>query len=121
METLPFFEPCVHHTFIARRQGGHSMTISGRTIFAILITAFTLVGSMGSGNAASVRETLDRLYWHAPGSQDLVATAAGVLVFPTVVKAGFGFGGEYGEGELLIGGRPAGRDKTIPGPVRFQL
>src|SRR5436190_5835181 len=102
METLPLFEPYVHHTVISRRQGGHSMTISGRTISAVLIAALTLLGSMASGNAASVRETLNRLYWHAPGSQALVARSAAVLVFPTVVKAGFGFGGEYGEGEVLI-------------------
>ena len=99
------------------------MTIHGRTISAILIAALTLLGSIGSGNAASgsVRETLDRLYRHVPGSQGLIARSAGVLVFPTVVKAGFGIGGEYGEGELLIGGRPVGRYNTIAGSIGFQL
>lgn len=99
------------------------MTILGRTISAMLIAAITLLGSMGSGNAASgsVRETLDRLYRNVPGSQDLVARSAGILVFPTVVKAGIGIGGEYGEGELLIRGRPAGRYNTIAGSIGFQL
>ena len=97
------------------------MTILGRTISAMLIAVLTLLGSMGSSNAASVRETLDRLYRHVPGSQDLVARSAGVLVFPTVVKAGIGIGGEYGEGELLIRGRPAGRYNTIAGSIGFQL
>jgi lipid-binding SYLF domain-containing protein len=66
------------------------MTMLARTISAILIAALILLGSIDSGNAAggSVRETLDRLYRHVPGSHDLVARSAGILVFPTVVKAG---------------------------------
>jgi lipid-binding SYLF domain-containing protein len=31
------------------------------------------------------------------GARGLGNRAAGVLVFPSVIKAGFGFGGEYGE------------------------
>jgi lipid-binding SYLF domain-containing protein len=99
------------------------MNIRGRTISVILIAAFMLLGAICSSNAegGSVRETLDRLYQHVPGSQGLVARSAGVLVFPTVVKAGFGIGGEYGEGELLIGGIPAGRYNTVAGSIGFQL
>ena len=98
------------------------MNIRGRTISVILIAAFMLLGAIRSGHAeGSIRETLDRLYEHVPGSQGLVARSAGVLVFPTVVKAGFGIGGEYGEGELLIGGRPAGRYNTASGSIGFQL
>ena len=47
--------------------------------------------------------------------------AAGILVFPSVVKAGFGFGGEYGEGLLLIHGRPAGYYNLISASFGFQL
>jgi lipid-binding SYLF domain-containing protein len=97
------------------------MTIFGRTASAIVIAALVVLGTIGSSNAASVRATLDRLYRHVPGTHGLVARSAGVLVFPTVVKAGFGVGGEYGEGELLIGGRPAGRYNTVAGSIGFQL
>jgi lipid-binding SYLF domain-containing protein len=44
-----------------------------------------------------------------------------VLVFPTVIKAGFGFGGEYGEGAMRIGGRTVGYYNTIAASVGFQL
>jgi lipid-binding SYLF domain-containing protein len=47
--------------------------------------------------------------------------AAGVLVFPAVVKAGFGFGGEYGEGALLIHGRTAGYYNDVSGSFGFQI
>lgn len=40
-----------------------------------------------------------------PKAQVYFNKAAGVLVFPSVVKAGIGVGGEYGEGALLVGGR----------------
>ncbi len=98
------------------------MNIRARTISVILIATFMLLGAIRLGNAeGGIRDTLDRLYEHVPGSQGLVARSAGVLVFPTVVKAGFGVGGEYGEGELLIGGRSAGRYNTIAGSIGFQL
>jgi lipid-binding SYLF domain-containing protein len=97
------------------------MTILRRSFLAILLAAFATVATADFGNAASVQGTLSLLYQRYPGSQDLVARSAGVLVFPTVVKAGFGIGGEYGEGELLIGGRPAGRYNTIGGSIGWQL
>ena len=99
------------------------MTTRGRTISFLLIAAFVLFDSVGPSRAVSgsVRDTLDALYRHAPGSQALVARAAGVLVFPTVVKAGIGVGGEYGEGELLIRGQTAGRYNTVAASIGFQL
>jgi lipid-binding SYLF domain-containing protein len=45
----------------------------------------------------------------------------GLLVFPSVVKAGFGFGGEYGEGALLVEGRTVGYYNTVSASFGFQL
>jgi len=97
------------------------MTIRARTIALFMLVAATLLGSFGFAEAQGVGRTLDRLYRHVPGSQALVAKAAGVLVFPTIVKAGIGIGGEYGEGELLVGGRPAGRYNSVSASIGFQL
>ena len=97
------------------------MTTRRRILLAILVTMLAHLGSISFASAASVRGTLDLLYRRYPGSQDLVARSAGVLVFPTIVKAGFGVGGEYGEGELIVGGRPAGRYNTISASFGFQL
>ncbi len=49
---------------------------------------------------------LDRLREYSPEAGELLDKAAGVLVFPDVVKMGFGVGGQYGEGSLLIEGSP---------------
>jgi len=43
-----------------------------------------------------------------------------VLVFPSVVKAGIGLGGEYGEGLLIIHGRPGGYYNLVSGSFGFQ-
>jgi lipid-binding SYLF domain-containing protein len=70
---------------------------------------------------AGVNSTLDLLYRKISGTQALAAQAAGVLVFPTVIKAGMGIGGEYGEGALRIGGKSAAYYNTISGSVGLQL
>ena len=70
---------------------------------------------------AGVSATLDRIYRTIPGTRDLAGRAAGVLVFPTVVKAGIGVGGEYGEGALRMGGKTVGYYNTIAASVGLQL
>lgn len=57
---------------------------------------------------SAVDSTLPRLYSAAPGSRELVAKAAGMLVFPSVIAAGFGVGGQYGEGALRVHSTTAG-------------
>jgi len=44
-----------------------------------------------------------------------------VLVFPTVLKAGFGVGGEYGEGAMRVGGKTVGYYNTVAASFGFQL
>ncbi len=71
--------------------------------------------------SASVNATLDRFFRETPYGRDLANRALAVLVFPTVIKAGFGIGGEYGEGELQIRGRHAGYYNIASASFGFQL
>lgn len=57
---------------------------------------------------ADVEATLTRLYSTVHGSRELVGNARGVLVFPSVIAAGFWVGGEYGQGALRVGGQTSG-------------
>ena len=57
---------------------------------------------------ADVNATLSRLYSTVHGSSELIAKARGVLVFPSVISAGFWFGGQYGQGALRIGEQASG-------------
>ena len=58
-----------------------------------------------TGIDSAVAETLASFVEQVPEAAGLVEDAAGVLVFPDVVKVGFGIGGEYGEGALLVDGK----------------
>jgi lipid-binding SYLF domain-containing protein len=50
---------------------------------------------------------LERFRKQVEGADAFLRNAKGVLVFPSVKKAGLGIGGEYGEGALRIGGQSA--------------
>ena len=64
---------------------------------------------------ASVDGTMSRLFQTVPGSRELVSKARGVLVFPSVLQAGFIVGGQYGEGSLKVGGSTVGYYSTVSG------
>ncbi len=70
---------------------------------------------------AGVEETLSRLYSTVPGSRDMGSKARGILVFPSVIAAGFMVGGEYGEGALREGGRNTGYYSTAGGSFGLQI
>ncbi|ASL42318.1 hypothetical protein bAD24_I02420 [Burkholderia sp. AD24] len=69
---------------------------------------------------ASVDGTMSRLYTTVQGSRELVSKARGVLVFPSVLQAGFIVGGQYGEGSLRVGGGTVGYYSTISGSFGLQ-
>ncbi len=68
-----------------------------------------------------VNETLDRFFYNIRGAEELAHKAVGILVFPSVVKAGFGIGGEYGEGALRIHGRTVDYYNMVSASIGFQL
>jgi lipid-binding SYLF domain-containing protein len=70
---------------------------------------------------ASVHATLDLFFHEVYSGRELANKATALLIFPTVVKAGFGIGGEYGEGQLQIRGRPSGYYNIASASIGFQL
>jgi lipid-binding SYLF domain-containing protein len=104
-------------------------TISRRQAVSLaLFSPVALVGSRTASEAysagridADVDATLREFSYRVGGARELVAKSAAVLVFPSVIKAGMGIGGEYGEGALLVHGRTAGYYNTISASVGFQL
>lgn len=94
---------------------------------ALLALAMVMGAAREAGAAsayeidADVDAALSRFYRTVGGARELVRDAAGVLVFPSVVKAGMGFGGEYGEGALRRNGYTEGYYNTVSASVGFQL
>jgi len=78
-----------------------------------------------SGDPAAQRQALDssadsalsRLYTQHAGSRELINSARGVLIFPTVVSAGFIVGASSGQGVLRKGGKTAGYFRMTEGAV----
>ena len=52
---------------------------------------------------------------------EFLKRSVGVLVFPSVIKAGFGIGGEYGEGALRVGGQSVAYYSTAGASIGFQF
>lgn len=102
--------------------------MNARILAASMLCALLGFGQPGIALAASkaeidakVKETLEEFYKHTSAGKDLAQKANGMLVFPEVVKAGVGVGGEYGEGALLIKGKPVAYYNTASASIGLQL
>ena len=69
----------------------------------------------------SVDVALERFQKEVAGANEFLKSAKGVLVFPSVYKAGFVVGGEYGEGALRIDGKTVDYYSTVAGSWGLQL
>jgi lipid-binding SYLF domain-containing protein len=69
----------------------------------------------------SARQALQSLYRTSPGAAALGKKAAGVLVFPQIMRAGFGVGGHYGNGVLFKADSAAGYYNTTAASFGFQI
>ena len=101
------------------------MRITGRVLGFLLLNIFLCAGISFAKSAreidAGVDTALERFQREVFAGKDMLSKAKGVLVFPGVIKAGIGIGGEYGVGALRIKGKTAGYYNTITGSFGFQL
>jgi lipid-binding SYLF domain-containing protein len=67
-----------------------------------------------------VDAALKELYASQPSAKVLAKSAKGILVFPNIVKAGFMFGAQYGEGALREHGDTVGYYASVAGSYGFQ-
>jgi lipid-binding SYLF domain-containing protein len=65
-------------------------------------------------------QALQKLYANNTAARLLASKAKAVLVFPSMVKAGFMFGGQMGEGVLLANGRPVGYYNSVAASYGLQ-
>lgn len=70
---------------------------------------------------AKVGEAVKEFYEFTSAGKTLAEDARGMLVFPSVKKAGLGVGGEYGEGALIIDGHTVAYYSTAGASVGFQI
>jgi len=92
------------------------------------LVAALLIGCASASAAASkaelnaeVRQALSNFKQQTSAGYELSKKAAGILVFPSVIKAGIGVGGEYGEGALLVHGKTVAYYNVAAASIGFQL
>lgn len=95
---------------------------------ALLLSGCTTTPMTGAGTTdkrteidSAATAALSRLSSTMPGSRELLGKARGVLVFPSVLAAGLGIGGEYGEGVLRVGGRSVDYYSTASASFGLQI
>ena len=97
-----------------------------------ICTVFTLLTilllSSSSAIAASAEQinievdaALEDFSKNIRGGQKFLARSKGVLVFPSVIKAGIFVGGEYGEGALRVNNATVDYYNTVAASIGFQL
>jgi len=101
--------------------------MASNAVRLVFMVVLTVLFSAGAGAAsreeinAEVRQALKEFKRHTSAGHELSQKAAGILVFPSVVKAGIGVGGEYGEGALLVGGKTVAYYNIAAASIGFQL
>jgi len=98
-------------------------------LFGALVASLLLVASVAqparAADAAEIETradlALDRLLAGSPAARAVAERAVAVMVFPDVVKAGFGFGGQYGEGVLRRDGLTMGYISTASASFGLQV
>ncbi len=101
--------------------------LASAMLIVMLAVVFT-VPLTGLSHAATAREleisvdvALEKFYEEVTGGKEFISESKGYLLFPRVIKAGLGIGGEHGEGALRVGGRTVDYYSTTAGSVGFQL
>jgi lipid-binding SYLF domain-containing protein len=70
---------------------------------------------------ARVNAAIDFMVQEVPGTAQLVEDAAGMLVMPLVTEAGFGIGGAYGRGALVVNGATVDYYSAVAGSFGLQI
>jgi lipid-binding SYLF domain-containing protein len=87
---------------------------------AVLLTSSVLAASAEKIDRESDK-ALQVFREDVNGAEVFLNQAAGYLIFPRVIKAGIGIGGETGEGALRVGGQTVAYYRTSAGSIGFQL
>lgn len=97
-------------------------TLRSIVIVAVVLLSMTepVVADTARELRSSGHQALDRLYASTPAADALGKRAAGVLVFPEIIKGGFLVGVQYGEGVLFRRGAVAGYYRSSSGSFGFQ-
>ena len=100
-------------------------TMTRALVLATAAAALCPPASAGAATAAELtrdaQTALNKLYAKNPKAKEIGGKSVAVLLFPSIVKAGIGVSGQYGEGVLFRGGKAVGYYNTAGAALGFQL
>ena len=80
---------------------------------AVSVSAPPALAASGAELSRDAAAALKKLYAKQPSARVLGDKAVAILVFPSILKAGFLFGGQIGEGALFKRGKTAGYYSSV--------
>lgn len=90
-------------------------------MLALLMFAMSALAASADKIDREVDKALAEFREEIDGADVFLKQSAGYLVFPRVIKVGFGVGAETGEGALRVGGATVAYYNTTSGSVGLQL
>lgn len=99
----------------------NAVTIGILMILGMMAFTDTAIAASAVEIDAKADWTLKMFFEKVGPAKELSAKSKGILVFPDVIKAGFGIGGEYGEGALRINGKTVEYYNTAAASIGLQL
>jgi lipid-binding SYLF domain-containing protein len=97
-----------------------SLTAAGMTVLGLFASAPSLAATKAELNASSSK-ALKHFYTLGSMNKELAGKAKGILIFPSVTKAGAGVAGEFGEGVLQVKGKVVDYYSVTSGSVGVTL
>ncbi len=85
-----------------------------------LMRPYPVLAASGAELNREAAAALQTLYERTPGAKVVGEKAKGILVFPSIIKAGFIVGGQYGEGALRKGGKTIAYYNTVAASYGLQ-
>jgi lipid-binding SYLF domain-containing protein len=103
---------------------GKARLVAGVLTLVLVMAPWVSASPVLAASAAEINKdasaALAKLYEKVPEARTLGAEAKGILIFPNIVKAGFLFGGQYGEGVLRKRGKNAGYYNSVAASYGLQ-
>jgi len=118
---LPTRSQVARLSHVSRPRVAPSACLGAAITVALHASAAVAVAASAHDIDQKVDAAIERFHAEIGGADGFTQSAKGILVFPSVVKAGFGIGGEYGTGALRIAGKTADYYSTTAASVGFQI
>lgn len=97
-----------------------ALTLASATVWSIGLASNRAYAATAEDLDRNAAEALQRLYRSNPVAAKISTVAKAALVFPNIVKAGFIFGGSYGEGVLMEGSKVIDYYNSVSGSWGLQ-